>query len=138
MASMQSITFDGNKVISYSTHVADIKGNDLVIYGKYSPTTSKHLKQLAAHRGLDIVQLQQSDRPAKTEQETASDNPFKAVAFVAAIGDVMEDTIEGRNAWKKRMVLAGVAGISFPEDWDSLDEKVKEKRLDSIIKVMNE
>ena len=57
---------------------------------------------------------------------------LKTVCNVAKMGDILCDTIEGKNAWKKRM-LGTINGIDFPTDWDKLSETEKEKRLDSAI-----
>tara|TARA_R110000744_G_C18916895_1_gene511329 strand:+ start:154 stop:366 length:213 start_codon:yes stop_codon:yes gene_type:complete len=39
-------------VYSYSTRVAQIKGNELHIYGWWSPTTSKHINYVARYYNL--------------------------------------------------------------------------------------
>lgn len=38
-----NLFLDGNKVFSYTTHVAEIKKDKLEVFGKYSRTTSKHI-----------------------------------------------------------------------------------------------
>lgn len=38
-----NLFLNGNKVISYTTHVADIHPDKLEVFGKYSRTTSKHI-----------------------------------------------------------------------------------------------
>lgn len=45
----------GNKVISYETHVATIKGDKLIEGGKWSHTTSKHVRLVGRLLGLQIV-----------------------------------------------------------------------------------
>ena len=52
-----SISIENGKVTSYETHVANIVGNELQVFGKYSPTTTRHLKQVANDYGLKIVML---------------------------------------------------------------------------------
>jgi hypothetical protein len=63
---------------------------------------------------------------------------FKTVAFVAKLGEVFGNTPEEKNAWKKRMLKAGLTnkGLEFPEDWDKLPEAEKSKRLDKAIEVL--
>jgi hypothetical protein len=51
------------------------------------------------------------------------------------MGEVLAKDQTESNAWKKRMLAAGVSGISFPDDWDTLSEDEKTKRLDAVIKV---
>lgn len=45
----------GDKVISYETHVATIKGDKLIEGGKWSRTTSKHIVLVGRLLGLQIV-----------------------------------------------------------------------------------
>lgn len=47
---------DGNKFISFTTHVATIDGNKLIENGKYSHTTSKHVRKYARLHGLEVVE----------------------------------------------------------------------------------
>ena len=62
---------------------------------------------------------------------------FKSVAMVAAIGNVLCDNKKDKNDWKLRMLKAGLEnkGLSVPEDWDTLTESEKEKRLDGVISI---
>ena len=43
-------------VYSYSTRVAQIKGEELYVYGWWSPTTSKHVNYVANHYNLKKVE----------------------------------------------------------------------------------
>ena len=43
----ENLRIDGDRVISYSTHVATINGNTLRILGYWSKTTTKHVNFLA-------------------------------------------------------------------------------------------
>lgn len=65
-------------------------------------------------------------------------NPFKMVGTIASLGNIFAQTIEEKNAWKERMIRAGINGIDFPENWAELPEDEKEKRLDAIIAMANE
>lgn len=64
-------------------------------------------------------------------------NPVAAVARLAAIHC---ETQAEKNAWKKRMLLAGYdkRGLDFPRDWDSLPEDEKERRLDLALEQLSE
>ena len=42
-----NLKLDGNKVISYTTHVATIEGDKLIVLGYWSQTTSKHINKIA-------------------------------------------------------------------------------------------
>jgi hypothetical protein len=46
---------NGTDVYSYSTRVAQIKGNELHIYGWWSPTTSKHINYVADYYNLTKI-----------------------------------------------------------------------------------
>lgn len=46
---------DGNKIFSFLTHVATIDGDKLIEHGKYSPTTTKHVRKIASMYGLELV-----------------------------------------------------------------------------------
>ena len=46
---------NGTDVYSYSTRVAQIKGDKLHVYGWWSPTTSKHINYVAKHYKLKII-----------------------------------------------------------------------------------
>ena len=46
---------DNTDVYSYSTRVAQIKGNKLHIYGWWSPTTSKHINYVADYYNLTKI-----------------------------------------------------------------------------------
>jgi len=51
----QNLRVIGGKVYSYDTHVATIKGAELVIHGYWSMTTSKHVNHVANEFGLTKV-----------------------------------------------------------------------------------
>ena len=46
---------NGTDVYSYSTRVAQIKGDKLHVYGWWSPTTSKHINYVAKHYKLKMI-----------------------------------------------------------------------------------
>jgi len=76
---MQSLFFEGKKVISYSTHVATIEGDTLICYGYWSATTRKHLKQLAAQQRLTIIEKSKGENPSIREAEENAKGMLKAV-----------------------------------------------------------
>ena len=47
---------NGKDVYSYSTRVAQIKDEELHVYGWWSPTTSKHINYVARHYNLKKVE----------------------------------------------------------------------------------
>lgn len=62
---------------------------------------------------------------------------LKMVGMIAKLGELFGSSTEEANSWKKRM-LNTVNGIQFPDDFDSLSEEEKQKRLDNAIKVVTE
>lgn len=44
-----------NKVYSYDTHVATIKGSDLIQLGYWSVTTQKHINYVAKELNLNLI-----------------------------------------------------------------------------------
>jgi hypothetical protein len=51
----KNLRIDGDKVMSYDTHVATIKGDELIEHGKFSQATSKHVNHVADRFGLKKV-----------------------------------------------------------------------------------
>ena len=51
----QNLKIDGNKVISYVTHVATINGNELHQLGYWSKTTQKHINYVASALNLTLI-----------------------------------------------------------------------------------
>ena len=51
----ENLRIDGDRVISYSTHVATIEGNTLRVLGYWSKTTTKHVNYVAAELDLKKV-----------------------------------------------------------------------------------
>ena len=51
----QNLRIDGNKVISYVTHVATIDGDKLRQLGWWSVTTQKHINYVARELNLELI-----------------------------------------------------------------------------------
>jgi len=51
----QNLRIEGNKVISYSTHVATIKNKKLIQLGYWSMTTQKHINYIAKELNLNLI-----------------------------------------------------------------------------------
>ena len=51
----QNLKIEGNQVLSYSTHVATIEGEDLIQLGWYSVTTQKHINYIANELNLNLI-----------------------------------------------------------------------------------
>ena len=126
----QNLRMNGSKVYSYDTHVAtiDCAAHELLVHGYWSQTTSKHINHVADVYGLTKVKAEKVNEPEKK-------NPFSAVGMVAAFGNLLCNSQEEKNAWKKRMLAAGIPGLDIPGDFDRLSEAEKERRLDGVIRI---
>lgn len=51
----QNLRLEGNKVISYTTHVATIIGKELHQLGYWSQTTQKHINYVANELNLKLI-----------------------------------------------------------------------------------
>jgi len=51
----QNLRIDGNRVISYTTHVATIEDGNLVQLGWWSQTTQKHINYVAQELSLNLI-----------------------------------------------------------------------------------
>ena len=51
----QNLKIEGNKIISYTTHVATIEGNELKQLGYWSMTTQKHINYVAKELNLKLI-----------------------------------------------------------------------------------
>ena len=124
----------GYKVYSYGTHVATLKPSEgiIVVHGWWSVTTSKHINHVARDWGLKKVEGPRDEEPI------AEDKGLRWVAAVAAMGNLLCVTQEEKNDWKLRMLKAGLEnrGLMVPEDWGSLSEEEKQRRLDGAIALM--
>jgi hypothetical protein len=60
---------------------------------------------------------------------------FKSIALVAKMGELLTTDKKEANDWKVRMLKAGLQdkGLIMPEDWPTLSEPEKEKRLNGAI-----
>lgn len=128
----QNLRIIGSKVYSYDTHVATIDhaGRRLLIHGHWSVTTSKHVNHVAETYGLERVK---QDKPEEKPEDGGS--MLKTVAMVAKMGALFCSTPKETNDWQARMLKAGLGdrGLIMPEDWDTLSEEEKSKRLNGAI-----
>ena len=127
----ENLHIEGNKVISYTTHVAtiDSANRKLYVHGWWSVTTSKHINYVASQYGL----VKEEKKREETEPET--DNSLKTIAMVAKMGEIFGTNQKEKNDWKARMLKAGLEnkGLIMPDDWNTLSEDEKEKRLNRAI-----
>jgi len=51
----QNLSRQGNKIWSYTTHVATIEGTKLIQLGYWSQTTQKHINYVASELELTLI-----------------------------------------------------------------------------------
>lgn len=66
--------------------------------------------------------------------------PLKNIANVMALGEIFAGNQKEKNDWKLRMLKAGLEnkGLIMPDDWDTLPEEEKERRLNGIMEMLKE
>jgi len=65
-------------------------------------------------------------------------NQFKTISTIASLGDVFCKTQKEKNDWKLRMLKVGLEnkGLDIPDDFDTLSEEEKTKRLEGALEVI--
>lgn len=137
--------FDGKKVLqSYSTDVAEITNGVPFVRGTYSQTTTRHIKEFLRQQGFkadtskqmmkDYGELKNKVKSKMNKNDNGT-GFLKTVGTVAMMGDIFAKTPAEKNAWKVRMLKAGLQnrGLDIPEDFDKLSEKERKRRLDGAI-----
>ena len=82
---------------------------------------------------INVSTMKQTPSTPGTDEGDPGDS-LRTVGVVAMMGDIFGQTIEQKNAWKKRMLKAGIGeALDFPDDFDSLPEEEKARRLDGAI-----
>ena len=76
-------------------------------------------------------------RTIKTGGKHDLDN-LRSIGFVAKLGDIFATDQKSKNDWKARMLKAGLGeGLNLPDNWESLSEAEKQKRLDGAIGIIS-
>ena len=70
--------------------------------------------------------------PQRTEDDMAD---LRTVGAIAQLGEIFGNTQKEKNDWKVRMIKAGLGdkGLDMPEDWETLSEDEKERRLNLVV-----
>ena len=117
---------------SYTTPIAlEIDGVLKVSENRWSITTAKHLNWIDGgnKKGrLKVDEFKQLLKEHKPEPDF-----LKTVSMVSAMFGLMTQGEDKQkiNSQKKRF-FDNVQGLSFPEDWETLPEDEKSKRLEKI------
>lgn len=73
----------------------------------------------------------------RLNREEESSNHLGLVAGIAMLGNIFCNDQKESNDWKARMLKAGLGeGLQMPDDWGSLSEEEKQRRLDGAIEIL--
>jgi len=132
---------DGMKVFySYVTPVAFQPKNSsevVVCENVWSITTAKHLNWIEDWAGyprkqnrLKRDEFKEALVKARGPEGENSNDMLKTTSMVSMMFGLLATDKDKELAQKKRFFE--IAGLSFPEDWDSLSNEEKEKRIKAV------
>lgn len=90
-------------------------------------------KNVESGKRYDIFKY--TDKRAPGRKLPAESDPFGPLKGLMALGALMADTPEQKNR-NDKAALAATPGLNFPDDWDTLDEKEKTRRLEGVKEVL--
>lgn len=110
-------------------------------YTYYNRTWEAYIYQSIIHGIIDSTPKKYTGnkenlkRKADSIGEGGTRNSLKTIGIVAKMGELFTKNKKESNDWKARMLKAGFpeGAISMPEDWPTLSEDEKEKRLNAAI-----
>ena len=117
---------------SYKTPVAlEIDGILKVSQNQWTITTAKHLSWIDNGNKKDRLKPEEFNQLLR--QHKPMPDFLKTVSMVSAMFGMMTQSEDKAkvNAQKKRF-FDNVQGLNFPEDWETLPEEEKSKRLEKI------
>ena len=88
-----------------------------------------------------LPEKDKADFKAMIESDTGVKKDMAGLGFIAGIaklGELFTDNKTESNAWKERMLKAGIPQADFPDDFGSLPEDEKEKRLNGAIDILSQ
>ena len=120
---------------SYTTPVAlMIDGHLKVSQNQWSITTGRHLTWIDGGNKQNRLKPEEFDELVKKHKPEP--NFLKTVSMVSAMFGIMCNKGEEKtkNKYQKKF-FDKVQGISFPDNWESLSEEEKSKRLNGATKI---
>tara|TARA_R100000657_G_C4572638_1_gene37727 strand:- start:43 stop:498 length:456 start_codon:yes stop_codon:yes gene_type:complete len=122
---------------SYSTPVAlMIDGHLKVSQNRWSITTAKHLTWIDGGNKKSRLKKEDFQKLLDEHKPQPKHDFLKTVGTMSALFGLMskgEDKKKVNN--QKKRFFNHVEGLHFPEDWDTLTEEEKEKRLNKVEQV---
>lgn len=92
------------------------------------------LEKLAGKTGEKAI-----SRFVKNRTSDSGTDQLKTVGTIAKLGEIFcAGDQKATNDWKTRIIKAGLGdrGLTIPDDWDQLNEKEKERRLNGVIALL--
>ena len=120
---------------SYTTPVAlEIDGHLKVSQNQWSVTTARHLTWIDGGNKQDRLKPEEFNKLVK--QHIHKPDILKTVSTVSAMFGIMcnKNEEKTKNKFQKKF-FETVPGMNFPNDWDSLSEEEKSKRLNKVTKI---
>ena len=119
---------------SYTTPVAlEIDGVLKVSENQWSMTTGRHLTWIDG--GNKKSRLKREEFNQLVKQHKPEPNFMKSVSMVSAVFGLMcQNDIKTKNKYQKKF-FDKVEGINFPNDWNTLSEEEKSRRLEGATKI---
>ena len=119
---------------SYTTPVAlEIDGVLKVSENQWSVTTGRHLTWIDG--GNKKSRLKREEFNQLLKQHKPEPNFMKSVSMVSAMFGLMcQNDIKTKNKYQKKF-FDKVEGMNFPDDWNTLSEKEKSRRLEGATKI---
>ena len=119
---------------SYTTPVAlEIDGVLKVSENQWSVTTGRHLTWIDG--GNKKGRLKREEFNQLVKQHKPEPNFIKSVSMVSAMFGLMcQNDIKTKNKYQKKF-FDKVEGMNFPDDWNTLSEEEKSRRLEGATKI---
>ena len=119
---------------SYTTPVAlEIDGVLKVSENQWSVTTGRHLTWIDG--GNKKSRLKREEFNQLLKQHKPEPNFMKSVSMVSAMFGLMcQNDIKTKNKYQKKF-FDKVEGMNFPDDWNTLSEEEKSRRLEGATKI---
>ncbi len=104
----------------------------------YNRTWESYEYQTVIRKAIQAAGLDKEEETralAWVKEDHTDWSGFRAVAGIAMMGELLCGTQAEKNDWKARMLKAGLAnrGLMMPDDWPTLSEDEKERRLNGAI-----
>ena len=126
---------------SYTTPVALMINNYLkVSQNQWSVTTARHLTWIErfsiSSGGNKQDRLKPEEFNKLVKQHIHKPDILKTVSTVSAMFGIMcnKNEEKTKNKFQKKF-FENIPGMNFPDDWDSLSEEEKSKRLNKVTKI---